>query len=177
MQSFTALRTSLTSENFLNLSWIQKAPGQFMSCNHSISSAKYGLSSSSLFSAIISAQFPHTFLLYAGVNGCINGATVVRFFAKEIPSACVLGGIFQSSICIICVVFAILSPSIPFDYDRFNSLCPNRIRACIYPIIHLCTYRSYTYMSCTIFNSINHACRIDCFNCCHCSPRHWNSRE
>lgn len=36
---------------------------------------------------MITAQFPHTFLLCFGVSGCINGTIVSISLAKDIPRA------------------------------------------------------------------------------------------
>lgn len=88
----------LLSEYLHNLSKIQSAPGQFVSCNHSNNSTKYGLISSSLFCDIITAQFSHTFLLCLGVNGCINGTIFSNLLAKDIPFDCVSTGLLQSII-------------------------------------------------------------------------------
>ena len=57
------------------------------------------------------------------------------FLADSIASAWSSMLLFQSSISMILSISNILFPSIPLNYDRFDSLSPNRIRSSNNPIL------------------------------------------
>ena len=113
---------------------IVKAPGQFRSCSHSNNGIRYGANSLSDRADNIFAQLSQTLFPY-GLPGCKKTLMHFTFLADSIASAWSSMLLFQSSISMILSISNILFPSIPLNYDRFDSLSPNRIRSSNNPIL------------------------------------------